>query len=272
MASGGQLGLLLAQLLDLGLLAAELAQVVELGAAHVTAGHDLDPVDARAVDRVGPLDADAEADLADREGLAQAGALAADHDALEDLDAGTVALDDPGVHLDGVTGAEVGKVGPLRLGVERVQRVHRCILVSSRRTGSSVREWVILIPGRQQPRSDPRTPTTARSATATPLLCHIGRRDRKSGLRPAPPGPACRAIAGSSAASRSGRRSAVRSSAWSRRQRAIRPWSPERSTSGTSRPRHDGRLGVDRRLQQPVPRATPRPASRRCRAPRAAAG
>src|SRR4051794_13685623 len=35
----------------------------------------------------------------------------------------------------------------------------------------------------------------------------------------------------------SGRRSAVRASACARRQRAIRPWSPERSTSGTSQPR-----------------------------------
>src|ERR687893_3120386 len=126
-ASAG--GLLLPQLLDLGLLAPQLAQVVELGATHVTAGHDLDPVERRAVDRVRPLDTDAEADLPDLEGLAQPAALAADHDALEDLDAGAVTLDDPGVHLDGVTGAEGGNVGALRLGVESVQRVHRCILL-----------------------------------------------------------------------------------------------------------------------------------------------
>src|SRR3954469_25449115 len=138
-------GLLLPKLLDLGLLAPELAQVVELGAPHVTAGHDLDPVDRRAVDRVGPLDTDAEADLPDLEGLPEAGALAADHDALEDLDTGTVSLDDPGVHLDGVAGPEGGKVGALRLGVEIVQRVHRCILVVLKRIGSSMRGWVLLI-------------------------------------------------------------------------------------------------------------------------------
>ncbi|GAB3848042.1 hypothetical protein GCM10029963_30440 [Micromonospora andamanensis] len=80
--------LLLAQLLDLGLLAAQLTQVVELGATDVTPDHDLDPVDRRAVDRVGPLDADAEAELADGEGLAQPSTLAADDDALEDLDPG----------------------------------------------------------------------------------------------------------------------------------------------------------------------------------------
>ena len=37
---------------------------------------------------------------------------------------------------------------------------------------------------------------------------------------------------------RSGRRARVRASAWARRQRATRPWSPERSTSGTSHPRN----------------------------------
>ena len=43
-------------------------------------------------------------------------------------------------------------------------------------------------------------------------------------------------------ASRSGRRDSVRARAWSRRHAAIRPWSPERRTSGTSRPRHCGGL------------------------------
>src|SRR6187431_858462 len=128
-------GLLLPKLLDLGLLAAELAQVVELGATDVTAAHDLDLVDRRAVDRVGPLDTDAEADLPDLEGLAETGALAADHNALEDLDAGTVTFDNPGEHLDGDAGPEVGEVGALRLGVESVQRVHRCILVLSSTPG-----------------------------------------------------------------------------------------------------------------------------------------
>jgi hypothetical protein len=81
------------------------------------------------VDRVGPLDTDTEADLPNLEGLAQSATLAADHDALEDLDPGPVAFHDPGVHLDGVAGPEVGNVGALRLIVESVQRVHRCILV-----------------------------------------------------------------------------------------------------------------------------------------------
>src|SRR3954469_26043880 len=91
-----------ALLLDLGLLAPQVAQVVQLRAAHVTAGDDLDVVDHRGVHREGALDADLEADLADREGLAHAVARAADDGALEDLDTGAAALDDVDVHLDGV--------------------------------------------------------------------------------------------------------------------------------------------------------------------------
>src|SRR5687768_3314381 len=46
----------LAALLDLGGLAAEVAQVVELGAAHVATGHDLDLLEDRRVEREGALD------------------------------------------------------------------------------------------------------------------------------------------------------------------------------------------------------------------------
>ena len=58
--------------------------------------------------REGPLHADAEADLADGEGLANAVARTGDDHAGEDLDPGTVALDDLHVHLDGVAGSEGG--------------------------------------------------------------------------------------------------------------------------------------------------------------------
>src|SRR3954469_6687307 len=83
----------LALLLDLGGLAAQLAEVVQLRPADVAAGDDLDLLDDRGVHREGPLDAHAEAHLAHGEGLADAAALAADHHALEDLDARAVALD-----------------------------------------------------------------------------------------------------------------------------------------------------------------------------------
>src|SRR3954454_23020056 len=111
----------LALLLDLGSLAAQLTEVVQLRPADVAAGDDLDLLDDRGVHREGALDADAEAHLAHGEGLARAAALAADHDALEDLDPGAVALDDADVHLDGVAGTELGDVVAQRIGVECVQ-------------------------------------------------------------------------------------------------------------------------------------------------------
>src|SRR6187200_27566 len=96
----------LAALLDLGCLAAQVAEVVELGATDVTAGHDLDGLEDRGVQREGALDADAEGDLADGERAADPRTVDADHDALEDLDTRAAALDDLHVDLDGVTGAE----------------------------------------------------------------------------------------------------------------------------------------------------------------------
>src|SRR5664279_2678746 len=89
-----------ALLLDLGSLAAQRAQVVELGPTHVTSGHDLDPVDNRGVNREGPLDADPEAHLSYRERLPNAAAGTADHDALEDLNAGARSLNHLDVNLE----------------------------------------------------------------------------------------------------------------------------------------------------------------------------
>src|SRR3954467_12381472 len=80
-------------LLDLGGLAAQVTQVVELGPPDVAAGHHLDLLDDRGVHREGALHADAEAHLADREGLLQATALPADGHTLEDLHPGPVAFD-----------------------------------------------------------------------------------------------------------------------------------------------------------------------------------
>jgi hypothetical protein len=51
-------------------------------------------------------------------------ALAADDDALEDLDTRARAFDDVDVHLDGVAGAEVGDVRPQARGVDMVEDVH----------------------------------------------------------------------------------------------------------------------------------------------------
>src|SRR5688572_15764493 len=113
-----------ALLLDLRLLAAKVAQVVKLRAAHVTAGDDLDVIDDRGVHGEHALDTDLERDLAHREGLTDALVLAGDHDALEHLNTRARAFDDVHVHLDGVTGAEVGDVRPERSGVDVVEDVH----------------------------------------------------------------------------------------------------------------------------------------------------
>src|SRR5437762_7632860 len=60
---GDQLALGLDVLGDAARLAAQVAQVIELGAAHHALAHDLDLPDARTVQREDPFDALAEADL-----------------------------------------------------------------------------------------------------------------------------------------------------------------------------------------------------------------
>src|SRR3954451_8596695 len=187
-----------ALLLDLRLLAAQLAQVVELGPAHVTAGHPLDVVDDRRVHGERPLDAYPEADLADREGLAHPAALAADDNALEDLDPLAVALANPHVDLDGVTGTELRHVAPQGGGVDRVEGLHGdgSLLLSARRRGRC-------------------------ASGGDPLLCHSRRGGEKDLAQP----------------SRSGRCWRVRRSDCSRRHFSTAAWSPETSTPGTSSPR-----------------------------------
>src|SRR3954451_16465540 len=158
-------------LLDLGGLAAQRAQVVQLRAADVAAGHDVDLVDDRGVHGERALDADTEAHLADGERLADAAAGAPDDDPLEHLDAGPVALDHPHVHLDGVTGAEGGDVGPQRGGVEVVQRVHGGIALRrvpqvSRAARGKIGRRCAVRPGRAVPVQAPRPPVAGRGRPA----------------------------------------------------------------------------------------------------------
>src|SRR6202042_3733985 len=87
---------------DAGRLADPAAQVVELGASHVTARRHLELFDLRRVQRERPLDADAEGLLAHGEGLARAGALATQDDALEDLGTFAGTLDHREVDADAV--------------------------------------------------------------------------------------------------------------------------------------------------------------------------
>src|SRR5215510_15873547 len=77
-------------------LAAASAQIIEFGAAHLAAAHDLDRVDHRRIEREHALDALAIRDLANREVLVEAGTSEADADALVGLDAALLALH----HLD----------------------------------------------------------------------------------------------------------------------------------------------------------------------------
>ena len=88
-------------------------------------------------------------------------------------------------------------------------------------------------------RAAPATPVPATGAPLAEARRASARLARRSG-RPA-------------AAMQVGRaRRAVRRSAAARRHRATAPWSPERSTSGTSQPRNVGGLGVLGVLEQPV--------------------
>src|SRR5882762_1740248 len=93
---GDQLALGLDVLGDAARLAAQIAQVIELGAAYDAFADDLDLPDARAVEREHALDALAEADLAHRERGVHAGILAGDAQALIDLKTLAVAF----LHLD----------------------------------------------------------------------------------------------------------------------------------------------------------------------------
>src|SRR5688500_17732356 len=100
----------LARLLDARRLPATIAQVVQLRTTNPAAAHDRDRVDGRRVDREDPLDADAARHLADREGLADATALARDAHALEGLQSLLVAFAHAHVHAQRVAGCEIRQV------------------------------------------------------------------------------------------------------------------------------------------------------------------
>src|SRR5579859_298617 len=226
-----------AALPDPGSLAAQRPEVVQLGPAHPAAAYDLDLVDGRAVDRKGPLHPHAVADLADGERLPCPAALAPDNHALEDLDPGPAALNDPDVHLQRVSRPEARNVGAnLRLFQVGDGGVHgwrsSVILAHAPVRHAAMHgyglSWSLRAktspPGENSARrlfqcaiSSPGTGKPASWSTC------------RSRLSRASPG---------SAAIRSGRSAAVRRSASSRRHRAMAAWSPDSRTGGTSRPRH----------------------------------
>src|ERR1700738_15571 len=93
--------------LDPRVLAGQIAQVVELGAAHAAAALDRDLADGRAVGLEHALDPLAVRDLAHRERGVESAVAARDHDALVRLHTLTVAFHHLDLHHHGVAGLEV---------------------------------------------------------------------------------------------------------------------------------------------------------------------
>src|ERR1700683_312080 len=114
---------------DAGRLAATIAQIIELGAAHLAAARALERIDHRRIDRKHALDAFAVGNLANREALLQAAAVARDADAFIGLNAGALAFLDLHIDDDGVAGLEgrdfggLAKLGGL-FGLDRLDDVH----------------------------------------------------------------------------------------------------------------------------------------------------
>ena len=85
---------------DTGGLAAKVAKVIKLCTTDLTAADDVDVVDHGRMQREDTLDADAKADLADRDGLADAAVFAGDADAFEHLKTFLVAFLNADVHAE----------------------------------------------------------------------------------------------------------------------------------------------------------------------------
>src|ERR1700710_3080983 len=105
------------------------AQIIELGAADGAAADDLDRFDVGRIKREDALDTLAEADLADREGAAEAAIGPRDADAFEILDAGALALDHLDADAERIARAEFGDGLGLAelldgLGLELLDEVH----------------------------------------------------------------------------------------------------------------------------------------------------
>src|ERR1035441_9634850 len=101
--------------LQTGSLAAQTAQVEQLGAPDLVGAEFLDPVDDLGVVGEDALDALAEAHLADGEGGLWA-AVGCDDHAFKGLEALFLALANLDLNADGVAGAQRGVVGPLKFG------------------------------------------------------------------------------------------------------------------------------------------------------------
>src|SRR5436190_5235020 len=198
--------------LDAGGLALELAQIVEPRAPDFAARHDLDPLDARRVQREDALDADAVRDLPDREGGARTAAVLADHDALEDLDALLVAFLDQRVNANAVAGAKIGQIGApiaaLDLLQQRMQAHGKPVYLDGRRARVKCGAAFSL----------PRADGAGRQARHDPAGSSSESSSSRSSFSSS-------SVSGW-AAIRSGRRARVSRTDARRRQRAMAAWSP----------------------------------------------
>src|SRR6059058_1351892 len=91
---------------DAGRLAAQVAEIIQLGAAHLAAAHHLDRVDHRRHHREHAFHALAVGNLSHREALVEPAAGTADADAFIGLHARAVAFDHLDVDDHGVAGSE----------------------------------------------------------------------------------------------------------------------------------------------------------------------
>src|SRR5947209_2732487 len=127
---------------DARLLAAQTAQIIELGAAHLAAAHDLDRVDHRRIEREHALDALAVGNLPHGEALVDAAAGARDAHTLVGLHARALALDHLDVDDHGVARSKVrnllagGQLGDLLL-LDLLQKVHGDSPAAAPRAGRS---------------------------------------------------------------------------------------------------------------------------------------
>ena len=111
-------------LLDLGLLAHAVAQVIQLRAADLAAADRLDGDDGGRVHREDLLAADAVADAADGDGLVDAAVLLGNDGAVERLVADAVAFLDTHGHADGVAHVHLGKLGLHVLLGQSLDQIH----------------------------------------------------------------------------------------------------------------------------------------------------
>src|SRR5882724_4977195 len=218
---GGSLRAIRLLLDDAGRLAAQTAQVIQLGAAHLAAAHHGDRVDHRRHHGEHAFHAFAVGDLAHRKALIESAAGAADADALIGLHARAVAFDHLDVDDHGVARSEfrnglAGRQFIELLFFELLNEVHRKSPSAARPSRKERRLRGVFV--------YPAIARIWRSYTAKAAACHpsvvfFGR------FWPVV-----------LAAMRSGRRALVRASASAFRQAAIRAWSPETRISGIGRP------------------------------------